>query len=839
MTEHKDSNEKKTLTLGGKLSLKKTPENGQIRQSFSHGRSKSVAVEVRKKRTLEKTGGAEGENYEGGLRSESAQEKTDSEFEIRLKAVQNALKSAPDLEARISKERQLREEMEALRLLEIENQEKLEEERRQGPNVEENVEQEEKKDISSEPTPEPIVPSEQAPGAARPKKTYDPNAEDEEGEYRGVKKAVVKPAVKKAENVEPKRHDFKQRLHGLSFEEALEADGELGRGRQSGNGRRYKFKKPKETIETKFIVREVNIPEALSVQELANRMAIRAAEVVKRLISMGVLATVNQMIDADTAEILVTEFGHICKRTKTEDIGTVLMAQEDDPASMTFRAPVVTVMGHVDHGKTSLLDAIRKTDVAAHEAGGITQHIGAYQVALASGKKITFIDTPGHAAFTEMRARGANVTDIVILVVAADDGIMAQTVEAIHHARAANVPIIVAINKIDKPGTDVNRVRTALLQHEIVLEEMGGDVIAVEVSAKTGLNIDKLEEAILLQAEVLNLKANPHRDALGAVIEARLEKGRGAVATVLIQRGTLKVSDIFVAGTEWGRVRALVDDRGNNLKQALPSQPIEVIGFNGTPGAGDLFIVVESEAKAREIVAERSENLKAQQAAALRKTTMDQLIQNAAIQGAMKELAVVIKSDVQGSLEAILGSLNKLGTNEVSVRVLYSGVGGISESDVTLARASGGFVIGFNVRANQQARELAHRDNVEIRYYSIIYDVIDDIKAILGGLLSPTLKENFLGNAQIRQIFNITKAGKIAGCYVTEGIVKRGAKVRLLRDNVVIHEGSLKTLKRIKDEVKEVKEGFECGMAFENYQDIREGDVIECFEIESIARQLA
>lgn len=833
MTEQKDSNEKKTLTLGGKLSLKKTPESGQIRQSFSHGRSKSVAVEVRKKRTLEKTGGAEGENYEGGIRPEGIEEKTDSEFEIRLKAVQNALKSAPDLEARLSKERQLREEMEALRLLEIENQQKLEEERRHTQKVEED-----EKNTSPAPAPEPTAPSEQAP-AIRPKKNYETDEEDEEGEYRGVKKSVVKPAVKKAESVEPKRHDFKQRLHGLSFEEALDADDELGRGRQNSGMRRPKFKKPKEPIETKFIVREVNIPEAISVQELANRMAIRAAEVVKKLISMGVLATVNQMIDADTAEIIVTEFGHICKRTKTEDIGTILMAQEDDPTSMVIRAPVVTVMGHVDHGKTSLLDAIRKTDVAAHEAGGITQHIGAYQVTMPSGKKITFIDTPGHAAFTEMRARGANVTDIVILVVAADDGIMAQTVEAIHHARAANVPIIVAINKIDKPDADVNRVRTALLQHEIVLEEMGGDVIAVEVSAKTGLNIDKLEEAILLQAEVLNLKANPHRDALGAVIEARLEKGRGAVATVLIQRGTLKVSDIFVAGTEWGRVRALVDDRGNNLKQALPSQPIEVIGFNGAPGAGDLFIVVESEAKAREIVANRIESLKAQQAAALRKTTMDQLIQNAAIQGAMKELAVVIKSDVQGSLEAILGSLNKLATNEVSVRVLYSGVGGISESDITLARASGGFVIGFNVRANQQARELSHRDSVEIRYYSIIYDVIDDIKAILGGLLSPTLKENFLGNAQIRQVFNITKAGKIAGCYVTEGIVKRGAKVRLLRDNVVIHEGSLKTLKRIKDEVKEVKEGFECGMAFENYQDIREGDIIECFEIESIARQLS
>ncbi len=828
MTEQKDSNEKKTLTLGGKLSLKKTPESGQIRQSFSHGRSKSVAVEVRKKRTLEKVVGSEGEHYEGALRSEDSGEKGDSEFEARLKAVQNALKSAPDMEARISKERQQREEMDALRLSEIEAQQKEEEKRQL----------EDKEEKQKEAAASQVENTQDQNAPTRHKKSYNVDEEDEENDSRGLKKNVTKIAVKKSENAEPKRHDFKQRLHGLSFEEALEADEELGRGRHSST-RRPKFKKPKEPIETKLIVREVNIPEAISVQELANRMAIRAAEVVKKLISMGVLATVNQMIDADTAEILVTEFGHTSKRTKVEDIGDVLKAQEDDPATMVLRAPVVTVMGHVDHGKTSLLDAIRKTDVAAHEAGDITQHIGAYQVTMPSGQKITFIDTPGHAAFTEMRARGANVTDIVVLVVAADDGIMAQTIEAIHHARAANVPVIIAINKMDKPEADINRVKTALLQHEIVLEEMGGDVIAVGVSAKIGLNIDKLEEAILLQAEVLNLKANPHRDALGAVIEARLEKGRGAVATVLIQRGTLKVGDIFVAGTEWGRVRALVDDRGNNLKQASPSQPIEVIGFNGTPRAGDLFIVVESEANAREIVETRSQNFKAQQAAALRKTTVDQLIQDAAAQGAMKELAVVIKSDVQGSLEAILGSLNKLANQEVSARILYSGVGGINESDVTLARASKGLIIGFNVRANQQARELAHREGVEVRYYSIIYDVLDDIKAILGGLLSPTLKENFLGYAEIRQVFNITKAGKIAGCYVTEGVVKRGAKVRLLRDNVVIHEGSLKTLKRIKDEVKEVKEGFECGMAFENYQDIREGDIIECFEIESIARQLA
>ncbi|MFN9001552.1 MAG: translation initiation factor IF-2, partial [Holosporales bacterium] len=565
-------------------------------------------------------------------------------------------------------------------------------------------------------------------------------------------------------------------------------------------------------------------------------MAVRGADLIKKLMSMGMMVTINQEIDGDTAEMLAADYGHQVKRVASSDVETALQVDEDDPEMLHPRAPVVTVMGHVDHGKTSLLDAIRRTDVVSGEAGGITQHIGAYQVTLKSGQKISFIDTPGHAAFTEMRARGANVTDIVVLVVAADDGIMEQTVEAIHHAKAAGVPIIVAINKIDKPNANPDRVRNELLQHELVLEELGGDILAVEVSAKTGLNIDKLEEAILLQAEILDLKANPNRSAQGVVIEAKMDKGRGPVATVLVQRGTLQIGDIFVAGAQWGRVRALVDDKAHQLKSASPAMPVEVLGLSGAPVPGDDFAVVDSEAKAREVAEYRQRRDREQQAAAKKRTSMEDLLAQHA--SGIKELPMIVKTDVQGSLEAIVASLAKMGTNEVVARVLHSGVGAITESDVILAKASGGCIMGFNVRANAQARELAAREGVEIRYYAIIYDLLDDVKAILGGLLAPTLREQFLGNVEIREVFNITKVGKIAGCYVTEGVVKRGAKVRLLRDNVVIHEGTLKTLRRFKDEVKEAREGFECGIAFENYQDIRVGDIVECFDIESIARTL-
>jgi len=586
------------------------------------------------------------------------------------------------------------------------------------------------------------------------------------------------------------------------------------------------------------VLREVVLPEAITVQELAGRMAERGADVIKALMKMGVMATINQTIDADTAELIISEFGHTVRCVSAADVEVGLDGDVDAAETLVSRPPVVTIMGHVDHGKTSLLDALRQTDVAAHEAGGITQHIGAYQVTLPSAKKITFIDTPGHAAFTEMRARGANVTDIVVLVVAADDGIMPQTVEAIHHAKAAKVPIIVAINKMDKPGADATRVRRELLNHELVTEDMGGDVLSVEVSAKTKMNLDKLEETLLLQAEILDLKANPDRQALGAVVEAKVERGRGTVATLLVQKGTLKVGDIFVAGAEWGRVRALQDDRGRTIESAGPASPVEVLGLQGTPLAGDVFVVVDTEARAREITEFRLHRQREQLALTAGRSTLEQMFSKIQA-GEAKEVPVVVKADVQGSVEAIVGSLKQLGTEEVKARILHAAVGGINESDITLARASGGMIIGFNVRANPQAREMARRDHVDIRYYSIIYNVVDDIKAAMSGMLAPTLREKFLGNAEIREVFNVTKTGKVAGCMVTEGMVKRGGKVRLLRDNVVIHEGTLKTLRRFKDEVREVKEGFECGMAFENYDNINKGDIIECFEMEEVARELA
>src|SRR6185312_5366113 len=585
------------------------------------------------------------------------------------------------------------------------------------------------------------------------------------------------------------------------------------------------------------VVREVVIPDTITVQDLAVRMAERGGEVIKALMRMGVMATINEVIDSDTAELIVQEFGHTVKRASEAAVEIGLKGDADEDAHLETRPPVVTIMGHVDHGKTSLLDALRSTDVAAHEAGGITQHIGAYQVTLDSGAKITFIDTPGHEAFTEMRARGANVTDIVVLVVAADDGIMPQTVEAIQHAKAAEAPLIVAINKVDKPDANPQRVRTELLQHGLVVEELGGDVLAVEVSAKTRQGLDRLAEAIVLQAELLDLKANPNRFAEGVVIEAKLDRGRGPVATVLIKRGTLKTGDIFVAGGEWGRVRALVDDRGQQITSAGPAVPVEVLGLQGTPGAGDDFSVVENESRAREVSDFRQRRKREADHKAGARGTVEQMLSKIAA-GTTKEFPVVVKTDVQGSLEAILAVLSRMGTEEVSARVLFSGVGGVSESDVTLAKASSALIIAFNVRANAQARELARRDGVDIRYYSVIYNVVDDVKAALSGMLSPSVRENFLGYADIRQVFDITKVGRVAGCMVTEGMVRRGSKVRLLRDNVVIHEGTLKTLRRVKEEVREVKQGFECGMAFENYSDIKVGDQIECFEIVEEARTL-
>jgi translation initiation factor IF-2 len=585
------------------------------------------------------------------------------------------------------------------------------------------------------------------------------------------------------------------------------------------------------------IVREVVIPEVITIQELANRMTERSVDVIKYLMKEGEMHKINDVVDADTAELVVQEFGHTPKRVSEADVETGFIGEQDDEGELKPRAPVVTIMGHVDHGKTSLLDAIRQTNVVSGEAGGITQHIGAYQVTTPSGEKVTFIDTPGHEAFTAMRARGAKVTDIVVLVVAADDGVMPQTVEAINHAKAAGVPLIVAINKIDKPQADPNRVRNELLQHEIVVESMSGETLEIPVSALKRTNLDKLLEAIHLQAELLDLKANPNRSAEGIVVEAKLERGRGPVGTVLVQRGTLHVGDIVVAGTAWGRVRALIDDCGQNTDAAGPSVPAEILGFDSAPEAGDPFAVVENEGRAREITDYRVRKRREALGSAGTARTLEQMMQQLKETGC-KEFQLLVKGDVQGSVEAIAGALKKLGTDEVEARIVHSGVGGITESDVALANASKAVVVGFNVRANAQAKAAADRDGVEIRYYNIIYDLVDDVKAAMSGLLSPTIREIYLGKAEILEVFNISNIGKVAGCRVTEGKVERGAKVRLIRDDVVIHEGTLSTLKRFKDEVREVPAGQECGMAFANYQDIRAGDAIECFNVESITRTL-
>ena len=595
----------------------------------------------------------------------------------------------------------------------------------------------------------------------------------------------------------------------------------------------HQSNEPKEKL-----IREVMIPEAINIQELANRMSERAVDVIRLLMKQGAMHKITDVIDADTAQLIAEELGHTVKRVAASDVEEGLFDIVDDSSDTEPRSPVVTVMGHVDHGKTSLLDALRHANVVSGEAGGITQHIGAYQVTSPeSGKKITFIDTPGHAAFTAMRARGAKVTDIVILVVAADDGVMPQTIEAINHAKAAKVPMIIAINKIDKPDAKPERVRTELLQYEVQVELIGGDVVDVEVSAKNKTNLDKLLEMIALQADLLDLKTNAERPAEGTVIEAKLDRGRGPVATVLVQRGTLRVGDIIVAGAEMGRVRALINDQGETIDEAGPSVPVEVLGFNGPPEAGDRLAVVENEARARQVTSYRAHQKRENAAASISgmRGSLEQMMSQLKTAG-RKDFPLIIKADVQGSLEAILGSLDKLGTDEVAARILHAGVGGISESDVTLAEGFNAAIIGFTVRANKEAAAAAKRNGIEIRYYNIIYDLVDDVKKAMSGLLAPTLRETMLGNAQILEVFNISKVGKVAGCRVTDGTVERGANVRLIRDNVVVHEGKLSTLKRFKDEVKEVQSGQECGMAFENYGDMRAGDVIECYRVETIQR---
>jgi translation initiation factor IF-2 len=871
--EANEQEQKRPLTLGRtgtRLELRRPVETGQVRQSFSHGRSKTVTVEVRKKRTLVPGAAPEPGRAEPAAptvaRAQTAapapavepirrpvvvpRALTAEERAGRVRALQDARKADQDTRSRAALEeadrrRQEEEQAEQDARLRAEEETRL---RAEEEETRRRTEEEAKKRADDEETRRREEESrrevaERAGKAAAAKVAALTAAgkmavpAEEEEEPAGALRPGRRPEIKRPAT--PARRDEHRRRTGkLTVTRALDDDaGERMRSLASVRRARERERQRMLLQDQPKIVREVVIPETITIQELANRMAERAADVIKSLMRMGVMATINQVIDADTAELIVTEFGHRLRRVAESDVEIGLRGETDEPERLEPRAPVVTIMGHVDHGKTSLLDALRETDVAAGEAGGITQHIGAYQVTLKGGRQITFIDTPGHQAFTAMRARGANVTDIVVLVVAADDGIMEQTVEAIRHARAAGVPVIVAINKMDRADAKPDRVRQELLQHELVVEELGGEVLDVEVSALKKTNLDKLEEAILLQAELLDLSANPNRPAEGVVLEAKLERGRGPVATVLVQRGTLNVGDIFVAGSEWGRVRALVDERGQALPEAGPSTPIEVLGLNGLPLAGDDFVVVENDSRAREVTDFRQRRRRDTAAAAGGRGTLEQMFSKIA-SGSAKELPVVVKSDVQGSLEAIVGSLEKLSTDEVAVRALHSAVGGINESDVILAKATGAFIIGFNVRANPQARELAQRDGVEIRYYGIIYDLIDDVRSALSGMLSPTLREQFLGNAAIREVFNITRVGKVAGCMVTEGVVRRGAKVRLLRDNVVIHDGALKTLKRFKDEVREVREGYECGMAFENYENIQIGDVIECFEVEEVTRTL-
>ncbi len=849
MSDTKTPGEKKLSV--SKLTLKPRTETGVVRQSFSHGRSKQVVVEKVKRRSI---GGAAEVKAEptpvetarkpaakakAAPAPVSAEAPKPSGVVLRTLTEEERVARAhalADSRVREAEERKIAEE-EARRRQSREVVDKTEREAadaRKREEEERHKHDEETKRKAGEVAKKRLGEDEvRKPGPGR----MALEAEDDDGPPKSRRPGgAARPAA--ARPAAPRGAPAKERGR-LTLVTALRADEVRERSVASFRRRTQRLKGQASAEPKEKLVREVTIPEAITISDLANRMSERAVDVIRLLMQQGQMLQINDVIDADTAQLIAEEMGHSVRRVSEADVEEGLFDVADDAAHMAPRAPVVTVMGHVDHGKTSLLDAIRSTHVAAGEAGGITQHIGAYQVTAPSGAKITFIDTPGHAAFTAMRARGAKVTDIVVLVVAADDGVMPQTVEAIHHAKAAKVPIIVAINKMDKPDAKPERVRTDLLQHEIQVESMGGDVVDVEVSATKKTNIDKLLEMIGLQAEILDLKANPERPAEGTVIEAKLDRGRGPVATVLIQRGTLRVGDLVVAGAEWGRVRALVSDSGEPIESAGPSTPVEVLGFSGTPDAGDRLAVVENEGRAREVADYRGRQKREKTAARATgmRGSLEQMMAQAKTSG-RKEFPLVIKADVQGSLEAVIGSLDKLGTDEVAARVLHAGVGGISESDVTLAEASGVPIIAFNVRANKEAREAAERAGIEIRYYNIIYDLVDDVKKVMSGLLPPTLRETMLGNAQILEIFKVSKVGNIAGCRVTDGTVERGANVRLIRDNVVIHEGKLSQLKRFKDDAKEVSAGMECGMAFEGYQDMRQGDVIECYRVETIQRSL-
>jgi len=859
-TTEKTGEKKLSVAPSKTLSLKgRGVEQGVVRQSFSHGRTKAVVVEKVKSRTptrakpdLAAPAAAPAKQPAGAKAAAAApapaaaspaaaapaprpsgvvlRTLTDEERTARARALGDArLREAEERriaeeEALLRKSRETAERSER----DAADARKADEEKRRKHELEAKLkaEQEAKKRFG-----EDAAATARPGAAARP--ALEPDEEETPRTRRGAGAARPAPAPK------PARGGAQKNRGRLTLVTALSADEERERSVAAFRRRVQRLKGHANDEPKEKLVREVTIPETITIQELANRMAERAVDVIKLLMKQGHMAQINDVIDADTAQLLAEELGHSVKRVAESDVEEGLFDVADDPAALVSRPPVVTVMGHVDHGKTSLLDAIRSTEVAAGEAGGITQHIGAYQVTAPSGNKITFIDTPGHAAFTAMRARGAKVTDIVVLVVAADDGVMPQTVEAIHHARAAKVPIIVAINKIDRPDAKPERVRSELLQHEIQVESLGGQVLDVEVSATKKLNIEKLLETIGLQAEILDLKADPNRPAEGTVIEAKLDRGRGPVATVLVQRGTLHVGDLIVAGADWGRVRALVSDTGAPVDAAGPSTPVEVLGFNGTPEAGDRLAVVQSEARAREVTDYRARQRRDKMAARATgmRGSLEQMMSQLKSAG-RKDLALIVKADVQGSLEAILGAVEKLATEEVGARVIHSGVGGITESDVTLAEASGVPIIGFNVRAHKEAREAAEHAGIEIRYYNIIYDLVDDVKKAMSGLLPPRVRETTLGSATILEIFKVSKVGNVAGCRVTNGVVERGANVRLIRDSVVVHEGKLSQLKRFKDDAREVVAGQECGMAFENYQDMKVGDVIECYRVETVQRTL-
>lgn len=823
-----ESDGKKTLGLRGR-------GPGQVKQSFSHGRTKNVVVETKRKRFVLPRTGAGKQPSQPEVATVRATDPSnrpagisDAELERRMKALAAAKAAeAADAEKRAAEEKARAEERER-RKAEAVAKEREEQERAEKARTK--AEEEERKKAE----------------AARARAAAEQPPAAEPVPTRGSGKPA--PKREQREDREPRRDNRAGRSRGvggrregkLTLNQALSGEG--GRQRSLAAMRRKQERARQKatggTQEREKVMRTVQLPEAIMVSELANRMSERVADVVKALMTNGIMATQNQTIDADTAELIIESFGHSVQRVSDADVEDVIDTVEDKDEDLLPRPPVVTVMGHVDHGKTSLLDAIRETKVTAGEAGGITQHIGAYQVTTRDKAVLTFLDTPGHAAFTSMRARGAQVTDIVVLVVAADDSVMPQTIEAINHAKAAVVPLIVAINKTDLPAANPDTVRTELLQQEVIVEKMSGEVQDVEVSAVKGTGLDDLLEAIALQAEILELKANPDRAAQGAVIEAQLDVGRGPVATVLVQNGTLRQGDIFVVGEQWGKVRAMENDRGERVKEAGPSVPVEVLGLNGTPEAGDVLNVVDTEAQAREISDYRASQAKEKRAAAGAATTIEQMLQKAKDGESVVEMPLVVKADVQGSAEAIVQAMEKIGNEEVRVRVLHSGVGAITESDVGLAEASDAPVFGFNVRANTPARNAANQKGVDVRYYSVIYDLVDDAKAAASGLLSSELRERFIGYAQVKEAFKVSGVGRVAGCLVTEGTARRSAGVRLLRDDVVIHEGILKTLKRFKDEVAEVPSGQECGMAFESYDDVKAGDVIEIFEREEVERTL-